>query len=202
MFTGLIREIAEVKNFNGTTLSIKSSYIPKLGDSIAINGACLTVTELFSKGFSVELAHESQSVLATEHLKGKVHIEPAMQLGDRIEGHMVQGHIDCTGKLISIKPQRNGVDFHIELPLDFMPLVIAKGSIAVDGVSLTINDVSEKSFRLTIIDHTMKNTLFHTYKEGRRVNIETDMFARYIQSMFKSKKSLTWDEVDSITALY
>jgi len=202
MFTGLIREIANVSKFNGKVLTLKSSYKPNIGDSIAINGACLTVTELQNSGFSVELAHESQKLLATEHLKNSVHIEPAMQLGDRVEGHMVQGHVDCTGILKSITAQKDGVDFFIELPPDFMPLVISKGSIAVDGISLTVNNVEKNGFRLTIINHTMGNTLFSSYKIGRRVNIETDMFARYIFSMLNSKKDLSWSDVDHISALY
>jgi len=202
MFTGLIREIANVSKFNGKILTLKSVYKPNIGDSIAINGACLTVTEIQNSGFSVELAHESQKLLATEHLKNSVHIEPAMQLGDRVEGHMVQGHIDCTGILKSITTQKDGVDFFIELPTEFMPLVISKGSIAVDGISLTVNDVEKSGFRLTIINHTMGNTLFSSYQIGRRVNIETDMFARYIFSMLNSKKSLSWSDIDHISALY
>ena len=202
MFTGLIREIANVSKFDGKTLSLKSTYKPNIGDSVAINGACLTVTEVLGSGFSVELAHESQSILATEYLKGRVHIEPAMQLGDRIEGHMVQGHIDCTGTLKSISPQRDGVDFFIELPAEFLQLVISKGSIAIDGISLTVNDVEKTGFRLTIINHTMQNTLFSNYKIGRKVNIETDMFARYIFSMLNNKKNLSWSDIDHISALY
>ena len=202
MFTGLIREIANVSKFDGKTLTLKSSYKPNIGDSVAINGACLTVTEILSSGFSVELAHESQKLLATEHLKGKVHIEPAMQLGDRIEGHMVQGHIDCAGVLKSITVQKDGVDFFIELAPQFLNLVIAKGSIAVDGISLTVNNVEKTGFRLTIINHTMTNTLFSSYKIGRRVNIETDMFAKYIFSMLNSKKDLSWSDIDHISALY
>jgi len=202
MFTGLIREIANVTKFDGKTLTLNSKYKPNTGDSISINGACLTVTEVLNSGFSVELAHESQKLLATEHLRGNVHIEPAMQLGDRIEGHIVQGHIDCTGILKSITKQKDGVDFFIELASEFLNLVIAKGSIAVDGISLTVNDVEKNGFRLTIINHTMNNTIFSSYRIGRRVNIETDMFARYIFSMLNTKKELSWSDIDYISALY
>jgi len=202
MFTGLIREIANVTRFDGKTLTLNSKYKPNTGDSIAINGACLTVTEVFNSGFSVELTYESQKLLATEHLRGNVHIEPAMQLGDRVEGHIVQGHIDCTGILKSITKQKDGVDFFIEIDSEFLNLVIEKGSVAVDGISLTINDVDKNGFRLTIINYTMNNTLFSSYKIGRRVNIETDMFARYIFSMLNTKKEPSWRDIDYISALY
>ncbi|MCW8837856.1 MAG: riboflavin synthase, partial [Thiovulaceae bacterium] len=99
MFTGLIREIATVKSFVGSTLSIKSKYKGALGDSIAINGACLTVTNVLNDGFSVELSPESQKLLAIENYKNEVHIEPAMMMGDRFDGHVVQGHVDCVGEV-------------------------------------------------------------------------------------------------------
>lgn len=204
MFTGLIREIAEVKSFQDTKLAIKSGYRPQIGDSIAINGACLTVTELLDDGFAVELSHESRGILALERYEKKVHMEPAMQFGSRIEGHMVQGHIDCVGVIKKIVAKSQAYDFYIQIPQEQMKLVIPKGSIAVDGVSLTINDIEEDSFRLTIIPHTIKNTLFSSYKTDTRVNIETDMFARYIYHMFakKDESKIKWDTVDKIMALY
>jgi len=204
MFTGLIREIAIVKSFVGSKLSIKSSYKAKLGDSIAINGACLTVIETKNDGFSVELSPESQKLLAIQNYKNKVHIEPAMMMGDRFEGHVVQGHIDCIGEIKEIKNNGNSYDIFINIPKKFISFVIPKGSITIDGVSLTVNDVFDDSFRLTIIPHTMKETLFKNYKNGTKVNIETDMFARYVSHIIKhqSKSSLSWDEVDAINASF
>jgi len=102
MFTGLIREIATVKSFVGATLTLRAKHKPQLGDSIAINGACLTVTALHHDGFSVELSPESQKLLAIENYKNEVHIEPAMSMGDRFEGHIVQGHIDTVGEVETI----------------------------------------------------------------------------------------------------
>jgi len=203
MFTGLIREIANVKSLAGSTLSIKSKHKAKLGDSIAINGACLTVIKVLGDGFSVELSPESQKLLAMENYKNEVHIEPAMMMGDRFEGHIVQGHVDCVGEIKEIKNNGNSFDVFIKLPKKFIPLVIPKGSITIDGVSLTVNDVSADSFRLTIIPHTMKESLFRTYKKGSKVNVETDMFARYVSHIIAHQKtSLTWDEVDNITAQF
>jgi len=190
LFTGLIREIATVKKFVGSTLSIKAKYKGELGDSIAINGACLTIVDVLNDGFSVELSPESQKLLAIENYKGEVHIEPAMMMGDRFDGHIVQGHVDCVGEVI---------------PKKFIAYVIPKGSITIDGVSLTVNEVYEDSFRLTIIPHTMKETLIRNYKKSHKVNVETDMFARYVAHIIKHQsksQGLSWDEVDNISARY
>lgn len=206
MFTGLIREMAEVLSLKSGYLTLKAKYSPKIGDSIAINGACLTVVRVSSGTFAVELSPESQKILAMENYKGKVHIEPAMMMGDRFEGHVVQGHIDCLGTITAIKNNGNSTDFFVSLPCEFSKYIIPKGSISIDGVSLTINEVMGDSFRLTIIPHTVENTLFKTYKVGTKVNLETDMFARYIYNMFKTDKKkdegLTWDKVDGMMASY
>jgi riboflavin synthase len=209
LFTGLIREIATVKSLVGSTLSIKATHKAKIGDSIAINGACLTVIKVLNDGFSVELSPESQKLLAMENYKNEVHIEPAMMMGDRFEGHIVQGHVDCIGEIKEIKNSGNSFDVFITLPKNHIPFVVPKGSITINGVSLTVNNVAEDSFRLTIIPHTMKETLFRNYKKGSKVNVETDMFARYVshiishQSKTSSQNSnLTWQEVDSISAKF
>ncbi len=206
MFTGLIREIATVKNFVGSNLSIRSKYKAKLGDSIAINGACLTVVTVEHDGFSVELSPESQKLLAIENYKNEVHIEPAMAMGDRFEGHIVQGHVDTVAIVEDIKNNGNSYDVYMKIDKKYIPYIVPKGSITIDGVSLTVNDVYEESFRLTIIPHTMKETLFKNYKKGSRVNVETDMFARYIahilQHQNSTTNSLSWDEVDAISATF
>uniref|UniRef100_UPI00404894A4 riboflavin synthase n=1 Tax=Aliarcobacter sp. TaxID=2321116 RepID=UPI00404894A4 len=206
MFTGLIREMAKVVSFQNNYLTVKAKYQPKIGDSIAINGACLTVVKIASGTFSVELSPESQKILAMENYKDEVHMEPAMMMGDRFEGHIVQGHVDCLGTIKSIKQNGNSTDFYISLPSEYAKYIIPKGSVAIDGVSLTVNDVMDDSFRLTIIPHTVQNTLFKNYKTGTKVNLETDMFARYIYNMFKkdNKKDsgLSWGDVDKIMANY
>jgi len=133
-------------------------------------------------------------------------MEPAMMMGDRFEGHIVQGHVDCLGTIKSIKSNGNSTDFFISLPSQFLKFVIPKGSVTIDGVSLTINEVLDDSFRLTIIPHTIENTLFKRYKVGTKVNLETDMFARYIYNMFKGsnkkENKMSWDDVDKIMANY
>lgn len=202
MFTGLIRECAEVLSYHTNVLRLRARYRPKIGDSIAINGACLTVIALFEDGFSVELSLESRHALAMENYEGSVHIEPAMRLDERLDGHMVQGHIDGIGVIESLSLQENGLDIQIGLPEALMKFVVPKGSIAIDGVSLTVNEVFLHAFRLTIIPHTLENTLIRSYRVGRRVNIETDMFARYVYHLLHREKALDWKSVDRIMALY
>lgn len=202
MFTGLIREFAEVVSYANNILTLRATYKPAIGDSIAINGACLTVIELFEGGFSVELSLESRSLLALENLKGKVHMEPALALGDRLDGHMVQGHVDCVGVIEKLAQRENGLDIEVSIPKASLKFVIPKGSVSIDGVSLTVNDVMQEGFRLTIIPHTLEKTLIASYKVGRRVNIETDMFARYLYHMFHKQEALDWNGVDRIMATY
>ena len=201
MFTGLIREIATVKNYSNNILTIQSKHKAGLGDSIAINGVCLTVIAVHSDGFDLELADETRSIVDESKLSGKVHLEPAMQMSDRFEGHIVQGHVDCVGTVSAITPLENGTDFIIEVEPKYIAHIIPKGSITIDGISLTVNDVNESSFRLTIIPHTLENTLMKNYQIGTKLNIETDVFARYIDHILshRSKRaSLSWDEVDNL----
>ena len=201
MFTGLIREIAEVKSYTNNILSIKSKHKAKLGDSIAVNGVCLTVIKVNGDGFDLELADETRSIIDESKISGKVHIEPAMMMNDRFEGHIVQGHVDCVGTVSQITKRENGTDFIIRVDKKYIPHIIPKGSITIDGISLTVNDVYADSFRITIIPHTLKNTLMKNYKVGTKLNIETDVFARYIDHILahrSAKKSMGWNEVDSM----
>lgn len=260
MFNGLIREIAQVASFSGDSLRLRARYRPALGDSVAVNGACLSVTRLFADGFAVQLSSETARVIAAQNLRGPVHIEPAMRLGERIDGHLIQGHIDAVGEIYKISKLASGVDFFIRAPLHIAPLLAPKGSVAIDGVSLTINEVLEGgnfthkdrksshganfssnyvhdlnslganlksgaqscAIRLTIIPLTLKDTLFGTYKIGRRVNIETDLLARYVAAQLGfsggqpvcgtdtardasadgEQDGLSWDAVDKILSLY
>ena len=143
MFNGLIREIAQVASFSGDSLRLRARYRPALGDSVAVNGACLSVTRLFADGFTVQLSSETARVIAVQNLRGSVHIEPAMRIGDRIDGHLIQGHVDAVGEIYKISKLASGVDFFIRAPLHIAPLLAPKGSVAIDGVSLTINEVLE-----------------------------------------------------------
>ncbi|MGL2788820.1 riboflavin synthase [Helicobacter pylori] len=206
MFSGLINQIAKVKSFHNNILSIESNLNPKLGDSIAINGACLTAIESSKTHFSVELSQKTQNSVALENYKDLVHIEPALKADASLDGHFVQGHIDAIGVIEKIIQHSNQVDFFISASQETLLLCVEQGSIAIDGVSLTLSKVEEKGFWLTIIPYTLENTLFKTYKLKRRVNIETDMLVRSVASILKKTKGLeknfSWNEADSLTLGY
>ncbi|MDR1975588.1 MAG: riboflavin synthase [Campylobacteraceae bacterium] len=202
MFTGLIRECAQTLSYQDNILWLGAQYRPNIGDSVAVNGACLTVIEVNQGSFKAELSHESRKVLAVENYKGLVHIEPAMTLESRIEGHLLQGHIDAIGEITKIQKDENGTDFFIKTNKETMKFLSPKGSVAIDGVSLTVGEIKDDIFKLTIIPHTIKQTLFSSYKVGRRVNIETDMMARYLFNLLKKDEGLKWSDIDRMTALY
>ncbi|WP_120903631.1 riboflavin synthase [Helicobacter pylori] len=206
MFSGLIHQIAKVKSFHNNILSIESDLNPKLGDSVAINGACLTAIESSKTHFSVELSQKTQNSVALENYKDLVHIEPALKADASLDGHFVQGHIDAIGVIEKIIHNANQVDFFISASEETLLLCVEQGSIAVDGVSLTLSKVEEKGFWLTIIPYTLENTLFKTYKLKRRVNIETDMLVRSVASILKKtkgfEKKFSWNDADSLTLGY
>lgn len=202
MFSGLIREIAKVKSFKNNTLEIISSYVPQIGDSIAVNGVCLTVTQLHKWGFSLNLTSHTQEKIATENLKDKVHIEPALRFSDRLDGHIVQGHIDGIGTLSEIQNQDSQTLFTLKLPTHLHHLMVLDGSVCVDGVSLTITNFSAPYLTLTLIPHTLKHTLFHTYKIGRRINIESDVIVRSIAHLMGKMNNHGWEKFDALTLGY
>ena len=210
MFTGLVREFGKVKSLQGAKLSIQAKHKANIGDSIAVNGACLTVIALLSDGFVVELSEETQAKVALESYQGFVHIEPAMRLSDRLDGHIVQGHIDGIGVISAIKAHSVGKDFFVDVDSNILALCIPKGSIALNGISLTINAIYDSTLRLTLIPHTLHNTLFSQYQVGTRLNIEKDCLARMVKHFLESKmpqskqcdSTLSWDAVDRILGSY
>ena len=212
MFTGLIREIARVVSRKNEQLRLAAHYRPAVGDSIAVNGACLTVTRLFDDGFETQLSHETERVIAVENLKSRVHIEAALAVGERLEGHIVQGHIDALGTIARVVRQAKNCDIWIRTDAQTMRLIAPKGSIAIDGVSLTVSEIDNDSFRLTLIEHTLDNTLINGYEVSRRVNIETDLFARYTARLLgcdhthtldrARTRDHTWQQIDLINAMF
>lgn len=209
MFNGLIKDFGKIISNDGKTLSIASALEVSLGASVAVNGACLSVVKYDSKGFSVELSSESASHLALENLRSgaSVHLEPALRYGASIDGHLIQGHIDALGELVSVEVRPSGSDFFIRLPEAILPFVAHKGSIAIEGVSLTISEIDGRVIRLSIIPITLKDTLFGEFKQGRRLHIETDLLARYAARILEfsnksAKKELSWDECELYSRLF
>ena len=192
MFTGLIEKITKVKNISFDSLGAKIFFETdfenvKIGDSIAINGVCLTITSITNNLFSADIMIETLNHTNLKHLKAgdEINLERAMKLSDRLDGHIVSGHIDCIATTKSIINE--GFSKKITFLCD-TNLIIKKGSIAINGTSLTVSNVEENCFEVSLIPETLKNTNLKNLKIGDFVNIEYDLFAKYIQKFSQNKK--------------
>ena len=191
MFTGIIEETGKIQSITSNKITVECGTVlegTRLGDSIAVNGVCLTVTELSSKTFTADVSYETLRVTSLNNLKtgSFVNLERAMKADGRFGGHMVYGHVDGLGKIVNI--QKNGDFFDIKIELDEKDLkyVVKKGSITVDGISLTIAEITGKEIVLAIIPHTFENTNLKLLKNGDFVNIETDITAKYIEKFLST----------------
>ncbi len=189
MFTGLIAGQGELVHYNKNTqdirLGIKPYFefnCPVIGESVAINGVCLTVEEAKSDILSFYASAETLSCsnIGQLKLKDMVNMERALSLGDRLGGHLVSGHVDCVGELIQINKVENSTCFRISFPENLAPYIINKGSVALDGISLTVNACDINFLEVNIIPETMKVTTISKWKLGQMINIETDMLGKYI----------------------
>ena len=205
MFTGLIEDIATLVGIqplqNGKSLEINSPVITdelKIGDSVAINGVCLTVTQIKVPCFQVEAVSETLAKSTIGSLKSgsKVNLERALRFGDRMGGHFVQGHIDGQGQVQQKYRDGSTIWFDIKIPRDFDRYVIFKGSIAIDGISLTVAQKTDQHVKISIIPHTYENSNLQFRNRGDSVNIEFDMMAKYIENMLTGQKS---DQKSKIT---
>jgi len=193
MFTGIIKALGTIEAMErrggDVRLSVRSPGLPwsdyEIGESIAVNGVCLTAVALHAGGFDTDVSNETLAVTALGGLAvgSAVNLEPALSLGERLGGHLVSGHVDCTGKVISRREDARSIRLSIEIPRDYARYVAKKGSVCVDGVSLTINEVSGSIFELNIIPHTAEVTIIGDYRTGTVVNIEVDLLARYIERL-------------------
>ena len=197
-FTGLIEETGSVSGIRnsgeGKILEIAADKVlkgTKRGDSISINGACQTVTEISTKSFSVFVSRVTLDITTLgEFTPGRiVNLERALTLSSRLGGHIVQGHVDLRGKIKNIKTDIKGVEIDVTVAGDYMKYVVEKGSITVDGISLTVVSTSGNDFKLYLIPETIQNTIIKTWKPGTWVNIETDILARYVEQMLKYGKN-------------
>jgi riboflavin synthase len=193
MFTGIIKakgQIAAIERRGGDVrLSVQSAGVPfssyEVGESIAVNGVCLTATTLRDDGFDTDVSVETLNVTSLGNLRvgDAVNLEPALALGDRLGGHLVSGHVDCLGRVASIEADARSTRLTITIDASFSRYVARKGSITVDGVSLTVNEVRGNSFDVNIIPHTAEATIIGKYAKGTAVNIEVDLLARYIERL-------------------
>jgi riboflavin synthase len=188
LFTGIVEEIGMVNAVTSEKLTIKASKILEdinPGDSIAINGVCLTVTDIAPFFFTAGTMPETLRRRNLGYLKtgDEVNLERAMKMGGRLGGHIVQGHIDSTAKVISTRHEREAIRMHFEVPQHLMRYIAVKGFIAVDGLSLTVIDVGENSFSVSLIEYTQNITTIGKRKVGDLVNIEVDVIAKYVESL-------------------
>ncbi len=181
-------------------LRVTSNRLPwstyTIGESIAVNGVCLTAVELYDDGFDMDVSTETLDVTALKTLTqgSEVNLEPALAMSDRLGGHLVSGHVDCVGVVKSRGNDARSIRFTIELPAEYARYVAKKGSVCVDGVSLTINSVSGTTFDINIIPHTAKETIIDSYDVGTIVNIEVDLLARYLERLLgKDEDGLSID---------
>lgn len=192
MFTGIIEELGTIKSItlHGSSgqIAIRAKKVlegTKIGDSIAVNGICLTVTSLQRDGFTADVMAETvrRSSLSSAGGGQPVNLERAMAADGRFGGHIVSGHIDGTGKLLSYRKEENAVWVEIEASKEILRLIVEKGSICIDGISLTVASVSETAFQVSVIPHTGEETTLLKKKPGDLVNLENDVLGKYVQKL-------------------
>jgi riboflavin synthase len=186
MFTGIIEELGRVDSWKSeTTIRISCNKVLsdlKLGDSVAVNGICLTAIEITSSYFDANVSTETKARWANNNYSvgAKVNLERALQLQTRMGGHLVQGHVDDTAQLVSKKDLGDFIELKIQLDKKLYPYLVEKGSITIDGVSLTINDLNNTLVTLTIVPHTLEKTCLLDRNPGDMVNIEVDVMGKYV----------------------
>ncbi|NUN15218.1 MAG: riboflavin synthase [Myxococcales bacterium] len=198
MFTGLIQDVGEVVQLrgdrNGVRLRMRTridlSHV-SLGDSIAVDGVCLTVVGVFGDCWDADASHETmrRTNLGERRVGDVVHLESALRVGDPIGGHWVLGHVDCVAKLVQRLSVGNAWDLTYELPAEYSPYIVEKGSIAVDGTSLTVNTCGPGHFGVTVIPHTGSRTHILKRHVGSAANIETDILGKYVVASFQRFQS-------------
>lgn len=196
MFTGIIEELGTISYLNkkGNSAEIKIvcnivTHETKIGDSIAVNGVCLTVVSLFKDGFAADVSYETlnKSSIGIVKPSGKVNLERALTLNTRLGGHIVSGHVDCEGKIKSIENRDNSYSLKIGYDAKIQKFIAEKGSIAVDGISLTVADIKKDYFEVAVIPHTFENTNMKYKRISDTVNLEVDIISRYLDKLLKKQ---------------
>ncbi|MDH4222481.1 MAG: riboflavin synthase [candidate division Zixibacteria bacterium] len=199
MFTGIIEEIGEIKNIfstaKGKVIEIKAEKVSKdlkVGDSVNINGACQTVVETKRNHFKIQAVEETLKRTNFALLKAgdRVNLERGMKLSDRLGGHLISGHIDCTSRIKSIDLRGDSSIYEFDLPAEYSNLVVDKGSIAVEGISLTITELKEDSFKVSVIPFTLKMTTLGERRAGDMVNVEFDLLGKYVKKVIEKKEDI------------
>ena len=188
MFTGIVEEVGNVLDCRESGMTVGGGLVMegmKLGDSMAVNGACLTVVEFSENRFRVDLAPETLRRTSLGQLGegSRVNLERPLAVSDRLGGHIVQGHVDAAGRIMSVRPEKDCLIFRVGAPRRLMPYIVEKGFIAVDGISLTVVKKGAASFTVSVIPYTFSNTNLQEKSTGHRVNLEVDILAKYVESL-------------------
>lgn len=198
MFTGIIEEIGKVRKINrgsrSVTLEIEAKRVledTRIGDSIATDGVCLTVTAVGKGSFEADVMPETMNRTNLGRLKpgDRVNLERALCLNSRLGGHMVAGHVDGTGRIVAQVQDENAIWITVEAGPEILRYIVGKGSVAMDGVSLTVAYVDDSVFKVSVIPHTQEETTLTTKRVGERVNLENDMIAKYVEKLLKPQKT-------------
>ena len=201
MFTGIIEEVGEIvalEQYNGDMkLRVNTNQLDiskiQLGDSIATNGVCLTVARLCQDGFESDVSLETLSVTSIENwsIGSKVNLERSLTIDMRLGGHLVLGHVDGIGEILDRFPDARSERFRVRAPAELAKYIAQKGSITVDGISLTVNKVEGSEFELNIVPWTLEHTVMNTYQKGTKVNLEVDVIARYVERLMLGEIAIT-----------
>lgn len=197
MFTGIIEAVGEIKKVASLESGIRIEVAPgrldlcdvSISDSIAANGVCLTITALVGGMIAMEVSRETLNCTQGLDIQGqRVNLEKAMRLSERINGHLVSGHVDGIGKVEKFEPVGESCLLAIKAPAPLLKYVVIKGSIAVNGVSLTVNSIEKDEFRVNLVSHTLTATALQDLKSDTKVNLEIDLLARYLEQLLKASK--------------
>ncbi len=204
MFTGIIQAVGRVARLEArggdVRLAIDTAELDltdvQLGDSLAVSGVCLTAVALEARGFSADVSNETLSLTTLGKLQAgdPVNLEKALRLADRLGGHLVSGHVDGLGKVVAIAPDGRSQRWTFEVPAAISRYMAAKGSVCIDGTSLTVNEVGGHRLGVNLIPHTVEHTAFHARRVGDAVNIEVDVIARYVERLLASGTAAKLDE--------
>ena len=183
MFTGIVRERALVGSFDGSRLVVESRIGADVGDSVSVDGVCLTVSA--ARNGRLEFDVMVETLGRAKPFGAEVNLEPALRAGDPLGGHYVQGHIDGVGRIRSVEPEGQGRRVWVDADPSILRYVVEKGSITVDGVSLTVAELDAEGFAIALVQHTLEATTFGRIEPGAEVNLETDVLAKYVERLLR-----------------